>query len=534
MSVLSIALVTAGCGTLRIHSPQDLANAQQAQTQFKAAALTETVAAERDRLGDVLAKELDLVEKHTLARRDSRLLYVIGEGDTIEAWSFLKDDIAKRLGELGVEPTELKNFMRRQARAETQRRLLIESQGFYAAERKKNGTLPAFRCPLPPNVERPTDFIAREFWDDAEQNCDKYLAIRRGRADGNGMPLDAPLANGAVINAMRAAKAAAREVTEKARQNLENAREEYRKSMRRADVDAQQAAREAMRAAAQRLIEKADKFKGALENLIEDKDDGSALRALGLQDVADKITVANTALSSLGLGATIPDLGALPAVARLEATRNELVTGLASILQGETATKVFASLDAIGAGLQDPARAPLTALVLKEKQIGLDIDAARKREAFFDKTLALLEEQDEAYRLELAFLGPAELLRQELEHDGCLSTASTGKSDFLENLFTDRSVRVVKCRERVFRLLVQYSSAWTLGRVKSEQIDYRLIALHHESALDTSEIAIQKWQSILGLPIDQLVALYATGLKTEHILSIASALGIGAIAVGVN
>lgn len=526
VALFAAVLLTSGCSTLRIHQPQDLATAKQAQAQFKAAALAETVGAERDRLGKVLAEELYLVEKHTLARRDARLLYIIGEGDTLEVWSFLKDDIAKRLGELGVDPVQLKDLMRLRAQAEQQEKNLATSQGNYDVKRKMDRTLPRFQCPPSPNVNPPpADSTARIFWDDVAKNCKKYLAI---------WPLAGPRTNGAVIERMRAAKAATQAVTQQARQALAEAREEYNDSLRTADVDAQRAARDSARAAAKRLIAEANEFKGALEGFVEGKDDGSALLALGLQDVVDKVGAADAELTSLGLGAAIPDLGALPAVAQLEATRNELVAGLASTLQGETATKVFASLDAIGAGLRDPAGAPLTALVLKEKQIGLDITAARKREAFFDKTLALLEEQDEAYQLELDFLGQAELLRQELEGDGCLSTVTTEDSDFLEQLFTDKNVKVVRCRERVFRLLVQYSSAWTLGRVKSEQVDYRLIALHHESALDTSEIAFQKWQSILGLPIDQLVALYATGLKPEDILSIASALGIGAIAVGVN
>lgn len=534
--LIVVSVVVCGCSSLRIHRPQDLSNAQQAQTQFQAAELTKTVVAERDSMHNVLTEELELVREHTLARRDARLLYIIGEGDTYEAWAFLKDDINSRLKELGVEDfASLKDLMRRQAQAEKQKDILDGSADFYEAERKKEPTLPPLNCPqLPKTAPPPANSIAKLLWDDYAQGCLKYLKIKRGRADGAGMSLDAPLANGEVIEAMKAAKEGAKMATSAASKTLATAKKDYAKSLKNSNVGAQDAARESMRAAAGNLIKRANKVNDALNKLIQGQDTGAALTALGLGDLVSQYQKAKSGLDDQGLGLVISDLISVPALAKLKASRGQLMVGLSSTLQGETATNVVASLKAIGVAFDDPEDAPLTAMVLKEKQLELDIVEARKREAFYDNTLALLKEQEAAYRDELAFLGQSELIRKELEATGCLSTVTNQQSDYLEHLFTDKDASVVKCRERVFRLLVQYSAAWTMGRAKSEQIDYRLIALHHESALDTSEIAFQKWESLLGLPIDQLVAHYKTGLKPEDILSIIQALGIGAIAVGVN
>jgi hypothetical protein len=274
----------------------------------------------------------------------------------------------------------------------------------------------------------------------------------------------------------------------------------------------------------------------ALEQLGEGKAEAPlVLTALGLGDLIKAVEDARTALDSRGLGAVVSDLGSVPAIAELAARRDEVLAGLSKTLEGETASKVLASLRALGAAADDPSGdAPLTRMVLLEAQLRLDVEEARRRETFYDRTLVLLETQEQAYRDELLSLARVERLRRELDETGCLTAATPDDPRYLERLFTGNPVAVAKCRERVFRLLVHYSAAWTLGRVESEQIDYRLIALHHESALDTSDIAFRRWASLLEPPVDQLVALYETGLRPENIVAVLQALGVGAIAAGVN
>lgn len=541
------AVVLSGCGSLRIHRPRDLANAQEAQGRFRAAELPQAVAAERERLDRVLARELELVRQHTLARRDARLLYVLGEGDTREAWDFLGDDLQERLRELGVPPGQLEDYLRRGAQAEELAEQLEQTAAFYAVERQQDPSLPALRCPLPADVEPPRSGSARLFWDDYARQCAHLVEARRGRADGRRLPLDRPLANGAAIQRMEAAKQAAANATRGAREELAAARQAHARAAAGGEAD-----RSAVRAAARRLIERAAQVQRAVDAFVQG-DEGAALRQLGLGELADQLDKAREELASLpvDLSLVVGDLDAVPAVARLEAVREELVAGFTETLQGESASKVFASLEALGVAFQDPGEAPLTAMVLREKQLDLDVAEAGKREAFYDRTLALLQDQEAAYREELAYLGQAELRRRELEQEGCLEPAAAAAAAAAgegsdappppseppvhEQLSTDRGARAAHCRELVFRLLTHYSAAWTLGRVRSEQIDYRLIALHHESALDTSEIAFRRWQALLGLPIDQLVALHQTGIKPEEIVPVVvEALGLGAIAVGVN
>jgi hypothetical protein len=72
--LVAFCILATGCSGLHIHQPIDLENAKAAQTHFNNAKLKETVKAERDRLATVLETELELVKRHTLARRDARLV----------------------------------------------------------------------------------------------------------------------------------------------------------------------------------------------------------------------------------------------------------------------------------------------------------------------------------------------------------------------------------------------------------------------------------------------------------------------------
>lgn len=539
-AVLAATFSLGACGTLRIHRPQDQTNAVQAQSQFQAADLAQAIVAERTRLAQVLTDELDLVRQHTLARRDARLLYVIGKGDNQEAWNFLEADLEERLEQLGFkDKTQLKDRLRRDVEAKRQLGVLDTSGASYETERKSDRSLPALTCPLADGVTPPPeDSMAIVFWNEYQAECKKYLEIvqgQRAQANGNGTPrrpLDQPLANGAAIQAMQAAKQAAEDATAQARKALDQARAAH---VKQSAAIGQPANREKVRQAAKAFIERAEDVRSKLEAFVNG--DSSALNALGVPNFGKKVDDARTELSDLGLdlSSVVGDLSSVPLVAKLETARAEVVAGLSSTLQGETADKVFDSLQAIDVALSGPTHAPITAMVLKEKQLQLDIAAARNRANFFDKTLALLELQEAAYRNELAYLGQAELRRQELVRKGCLADISNANTPFLNQLFTDRDPAVIACREIVFRLLVQYSAAWTFGRVDSEQADYKIIALHHESALDTSDIAFQKWVALLSPSIDQLVAFSETGIKPADIVTpIVNALGLGAVAAGVN
>ena len=202
----------------------------------------------------------------------------------------------------------------------------------------------------------------------------------------------------------------------------------------------------------------------------------------------------------------------------------------------ETAADIIGVLATVGKALEKAENyPPVSKLQIQAEQLRLNLVAAQRRKAFFDKTLSLLEKQREARIQEILYLARVEQLRRQIAgDDGCLKEQA--KAQELPRIFETQSGVDEKCREKVFKLLAAYSNSWLLGRVPQEQLDYQLINLHHVAALDTSEIAFARWESLLGMPVNQLVTLHGTGVRREDISTIINALGYIGItaAVGAN
>ena len=76
--------------------------------------------------------------------------------------------------------------------------------------------------------------------------------------------------------------------------------------------------------------------------------------------------------------------------------------------------------------------------------------------------------------------------------------------------------------------LFDYAISWTAARVPQEEIEYKIIALRHEAALDASDFALQRWNNLIGIPLKQLEAYHAAGIKPETVANLLSAAGITA------
>lgn len=79
-----------------------------------------------------------------------------------------------------------------------------------------------------------------------------------------------------------------------------------------------------------------------------------------------------------------------------------------------------------------------------------------------------------------------------------------------------------------------YLATFTGHQRTVHEVEYRLIDLRHQAALDRSETALVLWQSAITLPIKSMVAYHNGGIKPDQIIELLKALGLGAIAVGVN
>ena len=81
--------------------------------------------------------------------------------------------------------------------------------------------------------------------------------------------------------------------------------------------------------------------------------------------------------------------------------------------------------------------------------------------------------------------------------------------------------------------LQKYTEAWTGGRIPLTAIDWKLIGLTHERALDQSESAVAQWDGLVRIPLEALVASASSGLKPAEIARLLQTLEMSALAAGV-
>ena len=524
LMVVIVCLLNIGCSGLHIHQPLDLEHAKSAQTHFNNAALKETVKAERERLASVLEDELDLVRRHTLARRDARLVYIIGEGESEKTWEFLENDVSRRIGELGMDMATFQKTVIDISMLPDRTNDLQTKTERWDRLRIKNPQLPVLSC-TPKNGAptepvkglSPTETVAYE---DYGNTCRDYLSIAEGARLETG--------NEKFIADIKAALA---EVVTK----IKTDKDAYNKAMK--DYS------DALKAQdASEIKDKAEEYRkkvAAFGKIGDSLDQSESLKKA--QEAFQKL--------DLNIGTIIDDLKSNVEIARLEVAREQILAALSAVVDAEStiprdakaptnAKEIIGVLATVGKALEKSQKnIPVSSLLLEAELLRIDIIAAERRKAFFDKTLELIDEAQAAKIQELLYLARVEQLRLQIAEpgkEGKVCRQSTYDKKEIARVFESSAGVDEKCRELVFKLLVAYSNAWTFGRVPQEQIDYRLIALHHDAALDTSEIAFERWEALLGVPIGQLVDLHATGMRPEDIATIINALGLGAIAVGVN
>jgi hypothetical protein len=81
--------------------------------------------------------------------------------------------------------------------------------------------------------------------------------------------------------------------------------------------------------------------------------------------------------------------------------------------------------------------------------------------------------------------------------------------------------------------LQKYTESWTGARIPLSAIEWNLIGLTHERALDESESAIAQWDGLVRTPLEALVASAGSGLKPAEIARLLQTLEISAFAAGV-
>jgi hypothetical protein len=155
-------------------------------------------------------------------------------------------------------------------------------------------------------------------------------------------------------------------------------------------------------------------------------------------------------------------------------------------------------------------------LLLVQQQASVLIEEANRSISRADARLQMLTRKQDSLLREVVFLNIAQRRAAEVTN---APPADKALSAWITGLSPDKS----RAAEEA---LVDYAISWSVGRVQEEEIDYGLIGLSHDTALDGTEIALMQWQNLIGIPLQQLVTYYGTGIKPETLAQVLSAVGI--------
>lgn len=546
LAVLGSAFALTGCTGFRVYNKADHQLAEQAKSTFEAANISEALDEEYKLLDELLSRELDVVRRHTRARRDAWLLYLVGRPrDTKEPpWSPLERLVNDRMKGLGADKITYKSFDNEQL---TRRDMEGPIYAMRAAIAMDAGDQ---KLSMPPTPEQMADL---------------------GAVTGGFVKLTFPMLKGAYDQWMTEKKAldAVLQAVPSSKE-FGRVRDEIEAIRAVSEVIGDQLlTRKAKYSAARDAYLQAVADHGAADEEVERKANDVIEAIKKLSDKADLSGVAN-AVNALP-PAWLEDLQLEGRIAKLKE-------------QLEAANKMFQVLTANGSNaaadgpmlattslhLKLLAKVPgliekfsaesaypeASHLLIASEHLRHEIEHAKRRQARGEERLRLLESEYTALVVEtealtLAQVGlaswkeargkaveAAKAAAAKAKAAGQASRPRHFAASLFETIKADVPDHVMKPtadeQEGAAFALSQYANSWTSGRVHQEEIDYMLIAIDNKATLDAAARSLAQWQNLIGVPITQLEAFYGTGLTKEDVANLIHAAGLAAIAVGVN
>lgn len=513
-----------GCGA-HLHNESRHALAKEAQAAFNTAELTSSFDAELEATEALSDAERQVAQRHAIALFDTKLLDILEGPDKKRSWDKLRAAIQTRCRELDSSSTgtcQSQLLGAEEAVAEEHRRVEQKRRDYFilAAARK----LKEAKCDdegratnPPPKGVADLNTTHQDLDDACEALHDAKATLAKAQAGHTGL-----------ISATRKAIDAANKFESDTAAKLRTLKEAYEKAKEEHDatlagpskVEEKENAREAIAKA----LSDYSSVKGAAAvagsaGLI----DVSDLSLIGeLDKIEEQLKLADTALKAVEEGGA--DSASFTDEQRLA------VVGL---------TTIDAVADVVALGKHDSqwdVPGPSVLLMTAEK---LSNDAAyleRKIERANAKR-DFLRDQLEAAMTELRFLVEAGR-----EYDMLVSPPPAGSKRVdcrpLSSLAEDfekfaQPDGKKACARYTVSALVAFGNASVHGKAEIVDAQYRLIGLEHLAAVDASQSALRQWQTLLEVPLAQLVAFQAAGITADDVYQLLNVVGLGVIAGGV-
>jgi hypothetical protein len=496
------ALACSGCSGLRLHDEADLALAKSARQSFEQAGLGSALDDERASSQALLRAELAAARSDGEARRDRALAEIL---DSPEGFVTLRHAIDDRSRELvGGDQEALATFVRKaraaQDAAESLQRGAENFRKVAPSLLPEGAAVPALACPLPEGLERPAPLAALISL--YERDCSEARvadeSARRAAPGGEIAGLYTAIDELLAEQQRREGEVAA------LRRDFEAAVRSYEKAFEPGAIQTTALVSSAVMHALGEQLDRMDKC-------------GEHGHLAALEERYKRVT---QLVDAAATGQRSRDSKSVPwTVAEIVVSR---VVDVESIRSG----------------------AALPVLLMEAERLRIAIEAERRAEQRRKAKLALrLRERDatitEARALVAAAdaLGSLDAASKPLPASPARSPAApAGKPRCATSARIDEvfSRGDADCRELVALALIHYANAWNAGRIPAENARWLGRGVLHEEAIDASATALALWESMLRVPLDEVVHYHETGIPPAQLAQIlVTALGLGAVTIGV-
>lgn len=496
-SLFFAAIFLGGCAGTRLYRASEDASAQKAKNAIVAADLKNALAPERIALQEFKKREQEAVRRDQIGIRDLKLIALLSATDKEHGWDFLQTEIEKRYDELingtskeGVEiQTKVGLVEVAQSTLDPHiRTYLMASEGKVKLQ---------CRDPLPES-QRPPDrtdlaFTYYPFVD----ACKAYIEA--------GKNLDALQQKGGMLQVVATKIKEIERDQALFEENLFIAKKVY--------ADALSASKAAK--------PEDGKIEGLAASLKKSFD--------GLATTSEFNALANDKILSRLL-----DEGKLEQVKKKKAAIDEVIQALQGNVDAEAkpALKRLSAISGLEKVLTAEPAPPVSALILQAEFLRLEASGIEKHVTRAKEKIALYMKKRATILDEIIFLNEA---TKAFDAFQALKTLKNKKECPEKTTIHENFLSATKeCRLHLAQGLSGFVNAMTFGKTEQELIDYQMIELGHDAALDDSETALVQTDNLIRVPLEQLAKIYSDGFKPEDLSNVIHALGLSAIAVRVK
>jgi hypothetical protein len=493
LSAILVATTLCGCADLRLYNAGQDEIAKKAAAAVTEADIGKSLVPEREAMATLSKSEQDVVRRDQLGRRDRRLIAWLSATNQQKSWDKLDEYVSKRLLALtGASDTALVERIDGNASVLKTSRQTFETE----AQSLKNVTGGVvLSCPIQESLRYPKDTEKGIVLAPAYNACKNILEAQQNLA-----------IDGAAGGLMKVLSSELKDI------------DEDQASIKGKLDDAKLCYDEALKTLKEKPAGDANAtadVKSALEEL-EKLPSSASLKKITDDPILNRLV----------------DVGKIEQLEKKRELVRELLTALDTGKPPESASedqKKAAAIGAVWHAIGDQPAMPMTGLLMESEFLrqeinGLQMQVNRAKQRIQLKQAKLASMQDE-----VSFILNAEKAKKAYAKMGSSCPAMVGQSMY--QTWENASKR---CRNLIAQRLISVLNAITFGEAQQELIDYQLIAQGHDAALDSSEVAINQVDTLIRLPITQLVKAYGSGVTPQQLGNLINALGLGAIAVGVN